>query len=315
MSINRSTLQNLMFIGMVAFTLAACGSIDVDLEVTPTTTPDSSINSQLPEGVVGALQIAIAQLQTEFPTAAPASNADWQAQDITPPGLVGSGGYRFTIENWQIDITYPIVAPQSMLYSITADEPTTGLHWEGAVDSQGLVQSTTMAVAWPGRVVSGDHAGTFLLEISGDVGIVELTSSDPSIAERLQTIRDDTGPQGFVHVWGSVDCSNSADQPCSIEVTQLRSGTEITEPESIGPWEGTLTARTGPPSSGGDDWFTLHGDWPIQYGIWAIDEPLRRELEALRDTGQVVRIWGELTAGLPDWNGTQINVTQFELIN
>jgi hypothetical protein len=38
-------------------------------------------------------------------------------------------------------------------------------------------------------------------------------------------------------------------------------------------------------------------------------------LESLRDSGQVIRIWGELTVGVPDWNGTQINVTRLELVD
>jgi hypothetical protein len=69
---------------------------------------------------------------------------------------------------------------------------------------------------------------------------------------------------------------------------------------------------TQPPGSGGDDYFVLTGDYPIEYGIWAQDEDLRQEIERFRDTGTVLRVWGELVAGLPDWAGTQIRVERYE---
>ena len=53
---------------------------------------------------------------------------------------------------------------------------------------------------------------------------------------------------------------------------------------------------------------------PFQYGVWAEDEALLQQLEDLRDSGQAVRIWGELFAGRMDWNAAQIVVTRFELI-
>jgi hypothetical protein len=46
-----------------------------------------------------------------------------------------------------------------------------------------------------------------------------------------------------------------------------------------------------------------------------MDDSLRAELEALRDTQTVIRVWGEIVAGLPDWNGTQISVEHFEIVD
>ena len=45
-----------------------------------------------------------------------------------------------------------------------------------------------------------------------------------------------------------------------------------------------------------------------------MDDALRSQLESLRDTGQAIRIWGELYAGRMDWNAAQIVVTKIELI-
>lgn len=312
----RQTLP-ITLISLLAISLAACGSVEVDLEPTSSSTPDRDHASQPPSEVITALQIAIAQLQSEFPAVGPANDADWEAHDLTPPGLVGSSGYRFMIDGWQIDITYPIVAPQAMIYSINAEHLASDLRWGGTINAQGQILSSSspiLATAWPGRVISGAPTSDLLFEITGEVGTVVLTSGDPAILDRLRAVQDDSGHQGFVHLWGSLGCPTADDALCSLEVTRIRSGTEITEPEPIGPWEGVLFARTGPPASGGDDWFTLLGMWPIQYGIWAVDDALHAELESLHDTGQVIRVWGELTAGLPDWNGTQINVSRFEVV-
>jgi hypothetical protein len=312
-----SHVRNVLVAGLAVALLTACGSVWVDLEETPSTPHSTDPSAQPPAEVLNAFQTTLALLQSAYPDSAPTSDAGWQTDDITPPGLVGSGGYRFTIEGWQIDITYPIVAPEAMIYNIRAEHTTSDLHWEATIDAQGqIIDSSTplQALAWPGRVIGDAQSGALLFEISGEVGIVVLTNHDPMIMDRLQTLREDSGPQGFVHLWGTLDCSDSGEAQCTLEVTRIRSGTEITEPEPIGPWEGVLHARTGPPSSGGDDWFALLGDWPIQYGVWARDESLRAELEGFQDTNQVIRIWGEMTVGVPDWNGTQIIVSDFEIV-
>jgi hypothetical protein len=318
MSTSKYLLHQTLLLLLGAVILTACGQVEVGLEDTDNVTEPSVEDSQPPDNVIQAYQSVAAHLQSLYQEQAPSSEGEWSAENITPADLVGSGGYRFTIGDWQIEITYPIVAPESMIYNVTAQHTSLNLGWEGVIDADGQIQdsSTPMqAVAWPGRVIGGTQSDDLLFAIEGDVGTVRLTSGDETLVARLHAIRDDTGPQDFVHVWGTLVCSTTQEPQCSIEVTRIRNGREITDPEPVGPWEGTLFARTGPPSSGGDDWFTLVGDWPIQYGIWALDETLRTELEGLRDTGQVIRIWGELTVGFPDWNGTQINVTEFEFVD
>jgi hypothetical protein len=312
---NTTMMRKMFLLSLLVVTLAACGSVEVDLEATATTASDIDSSGQPPDEIVSVLHTAIDQLRVEFPADSPDRDADWQAQDIATPGLVGSGGYRFTIEGWQIDITYPIVAPESMVYTITADQFTSGLHWKATVDSQGLIQTPVTAIAWPGRVSSGSDGDTLMFDISGGAGTIEMTSSDESVLSNLQAVRDDNGPDGFVHLWGRLECNPGGVERCRLEVTRVRRGTEITEAEPVNAWEGVIYARTGPPGSGGDDYFVLIGSWPIQYGIWAMDDGLREQLESLRDSGQVIRIWGEIVAGLPDWNGTQIRVTSFEVVD
>ena len=67
-----------------------------------------------------------------------------------------------------------------------------------------------------------------------------------------------------------------------------------------------------------DDAFTLAGEYPAQYGIasyiaengWPI---YKEELENRRDTGQTIRVSGQLICGFPDVNGCQIQVNHIEI--
>jgi hypothetical protein len=49
--------------------------------------------------------------------------------------------------------------------------------------------------------------------------------------------------------------------------------------------------------------------------VWSEGPTLAAQLESLRDTGRALRIWGELTAGVPDANATQIVVTRIETLD
>jgi hypothetical protein len=102
---------------------------------------------------------------------------------------------------------------------------------------------------------------------------------------------------------------------CRITIERIRTGTEISAAETFESWEGVIYKGPADPHSGGDDYFALLGDFPMQYGIWAMEDTLRAELEALRDTGTPIRIWGTIVAGIPDWNGTQITVERFERVD
>jgi hypothetical protein len=77
-------------------------------------------------------------------------------------------------------------------------------------------------------------------------------------------------------------------------------------------WQGELISMRKEPGSGPDDAFVLAGDWPLHYGVWSEDPTLAAQLESLRDTGRSFRIWGELTAGIPDANATQIVATRIQ---
>jgi hypothetical protein len=57
----------------------------------------------------------------------------------------------------------------------------------------------------------------------------------------------------------------------------------------------------------------LVGGIPIEYGIDSTDAAIAAQIEGLRDTGTIVRVWGQVSAGVIDWNATQIEVERLEV--
>jgi len=70
---------------------------------------------------------------------APTAGIEWQAEDITPPGLVGVGMKEFASDEWTIKVSYPIVAPENTVYQVVVSSVKLGWHWKGSVDADGNV--------------------------------------------------------------------------------------------------------------------------------------------------------------------------------
>ncbi len=46
----------------------------------------------------------------------------------------------------------------------------------------------------------------------------------------------------------------------------------------------------------------------IYFGIDSMDSTVKAQIEALRDSGKVVHLYGTLLSNVPDYNGSQIQV-------
>lgn len=180
--------------------------------------------------------------------------------------------------------------------------------------SQGLSEDV---IAWYGRVVSSGMAvpaESKLLIAPEGTGEVFVTGVDGEIESLIVSIRDKEPPANKANFWGHLDCPTA--ETCLLTVTQIRidSPGVFLAPEPVEGWEGTIITTRTEPGSGGDDCLVVSGMFEIGYGLWSMDEAVNQQIEALRDTGQVVRIWGEMVAGIPDWNGTQIQVNRIEVV-
>jgi putative hemolysin len=63
-----------------------------------------------------------------------------------------------------------------------------------------------------------------------------------------------------------------------------------------------------------DDYFERQDLGPvfICFGIDSLDPAVKAQIEALRDTGKVVHLYGTLFSNVPDYNGSQVQVDRIE---
>jgi putative hemolysin len=171
-------------------------------------------------------------------------------------------------------------------------------------------ETTTRAVAWYGYVVSGEGGDHLVLYPEG-AGELVLVGDEDEHEAQIAELRDKPEPGRNAHFWGTVDCDAGE---CTLVADRIRVDAPgpFFPPEPVEGWQGTLITMRTEPGSGPDDAFVLVGDWSVYYGVWSVDPELAAQLESLRDTGRSFRIWGELTAGVPDANATQILVTRIE---
>jgi putative hemolysin len=185
----------------------------------------------------------------------------------------------------------------------------------GGPTKEASESSTSQVVAWYGRVISAGTdlpAESKLLIAPEGTGEVFITGENGEIENMIISIRDKEPPANYANFWGWLDCP-SADA-CLLTVTKIRldGPGDFFEPDMLEGWEGTIITTSTEPGSGGNDCIVVSGEFDIQYGISGADETISQQIEEYKDSTQLVRIWGTLTSGIPDWNGTQIMVSKIE---
>jgi hypothetical protein len=268
--------------------------------------------------VLAARNAAFAYLSDNYPEQAPASDLTWTRRRMTPEGLVGAETYQYRSGYWVASVSYPVVAPDAVVYRLIVSNESTGFQWQGEVNTDGSVTETAApitgrpVVGWYGLVVSGPIGAEFdaylALEPEG-TGEVGLVGAEASMDVEIDTLRD-SGTHA--HVWGTLLCDTS-EQSCQLVVTRLRRDEPgpLFDPDVVERWEGTLVST--PEGAQFDDYFVLTGDFAVHYGIDSTDAALAAQLESLRDTQTTIRVWGRLTTGVPDVNGSQIAVIAIEV--
>lgn len=113
-------------------------AIDAARQVTETVTPEGLGPSEVFLDRLGARDLAIefAARQTNVPPVDPTA---WKEERATAEGLVGAETFRYTHSSWVVEVRYPVVAPEQVIYDITITNPNLDIDWHGTVDAQGLV--------------------------------------------------------------------------------------------------------------------------------------------------------------------------------
>jgi hypothetical protein len=207
--------------------------------------------------------------------------------------------------------------------STPSETPTVSPENEGHDIGQAIeppMEGTGVSVAgWLGYIVSnpeGAQYDDYVVILPEGVGKFGIEGANEAVTSKIADLRDKDEPGKYAHFWGTLTCDAIDYNGCQLLVTQVRSGTEVSQPEPIEGWEGKIYGLE--PGMQFDDYFVLEGDYPIQYGIasYIAENGLpvyAEELASLRDTGEPVGVSGQLICGVPDSNGCQIQVSALEV--
>jgi hypothetical protein len=179
--------------------------------------------------------------------------------------------------------------------------------------SDGAPPALMPVVAWLGHIASLPEGSRFddmvMLspEGTGEFGLIGAT---PEIEAEIVSLRDADGPNEYDFFWGVLTCGVDDYNNCQLSVDRLQYGANYSE-EPISDWFGTIKSAT---FNGGPSYvFELEGYFPMWYSINASqDQALRSQIEAFLQSGEVVEVSGTLMVGVPDVNGTRIEVSSIQ---
>ncbi len=106
------------------------GTVDASGQVTEQVAPDD---------VRAIRDTALAYISERYGEQAPALDLTWSEERSIPEVWGGSGAYRYTAEDWVVQVYYPMMPPETVVCLVTVGNRTTGFHWEGQVDAAGGV--------------------------------------------------------------------------------------------------------------------------------------------------------------------------------
>jgi putative hemolysin len=147
----------------------------------------------------------------------------------------------------------------------------------------------------------------------GQIIYFGIDSMDPAVQVQIKALRDSCK---IVHLYGTLfsnvpDFNGSQIQVDRIEVEEQTPGSFM-PPEEIVDWWGVIKSTE--PGAQYDDYFVRQDFTEIIYfGIDSKDPAVQAQIEALRDSGKIVHLYGTLFSNVPDYNGSQILVDRIEV--
>jgi len=110
--------------------LGGCGQA-----ATPTESP-TEIPAEIPPEVIAARDAALGYFSSAVPT-----GLAWTGERTTPPGRVGDESYTFAADGWTADVSYPVIAPESVIYTVVIANPSAGFYNQVTVTPDGQVSA------------------------------------------------------------------------------------------------------------------------------------------------------------------------------
>jgi putative hemolysin len=130
----------------------------------------------------------------------------------------------------------------------------------------------------------------------GECGSAAQNSPSPFLTVEAATEGSGGGPGGSV---GTVEQASGGYMPPG-------------STEEIANWWGVIKSTE--PGAQYDDYFERQDLGQIIYfGIDSMDPAVKAQIEALRDSGKIVHLYGTLLSNVPDYNGSQILVDRIEV--
>ena len=165
-----------------------------------------------PEGALHALRATLGYLAFNEPDRAPDPYLPWAETRTTPEGIVGAETYVYTAGDWTVTVSYPVVAPSAMIYTVVVENKIAGERWEATVDAAGQVafkpdepsgeQEGERVDGWIGVIVQlppGSQFGYYFLRDDG-----EKYGIDGANDRVRQQIADLRGTDKRIQVWGTL---------------------------------------------------------------------------------------------------------------
>ncbi len=148
----------------------------------------------------------------------------------------------------------------------------------------------------------------------GQIIYFGIDSMDPAVRSQIEALRD-SGK--IVNLFGTLlsnvpDYNGSQIQVDRIEEQASGGYMPPGTSEEITDWWGVIKSTE--PGTQYDDYFERQDFVEIIYfGIDSMDPAVQAQVEALRDSGKIIHLYGTLFSNVPDYNGSQIQVDRIEV--
>lgn len=175
--------------------------------------------------------------------------------------------------------------------------------------------NASSVVAWYGHIASLPDTDPYddkvVLSPAG-TGEFGIKGSTPELEDEIRSLHDASGSNEFVHLWGTLYCNVSDYNTCQLMVERLEyPGLYPGESESVQGWVGTIQRQ--PTGDSNRFAFRRSEGVPVLYGIsGGSDSVLQEQINALSDSGTLVKVWGDLWVGVQDINNTRIEARQLD---